>query len=268
MCGICGFIDYSLKSNDDILNSMVTSLHHRGPDDNGCKVFYRNNATIGLGHSRLSILDISSAGHQPMIYLDLNIVLNGEIYNFNEIRSELRNSGHFFNSESDTEVILHAFSEWGISCISKFIGMFVFVILDNKTGEVTVVRDRAGVKPLFYYWNNGLFLFASELKAFHQHPGFIKKLNPNAVHQYMDFGYVPSPYCIFENCHKLNPGHFLTFSLDNREFRISKYWDINDFYCLLDLNISYPDAIAEVEKLLHSAFEVSHGVGCSRGSLP
>ncbi len=255
MCGICGFIDYKAQSDVAILTNMVSTLHHRGPDDKGCDIYSTNCASIGLGHSRLSILDLSSAGHQPMNYRDLSIVLNGEIYNFKELRSELRNLGHVFNSESDTEVVLHAFSEWGTSCISKFIGMFVFVMLNIKTQEVTFVRDRAGVKPLFYYWHNGLFLFASELKAFHQHPGFIKKLSLNAVHQYMDFGYVPSPYCIFENCCKLNPGHFLTFSINKKEFEITKYWDIKDYYCLPSLSISYNEAKLEVEKLLHSAFE-------------
>ncbi len=255
MCGICGFIDFNFKSDFTVLVSMVSSLHHRGPDDKGCDIYSTSCASIGLGHSRLSILDLSSAGHQPMNYKDLSIVLNGEIYNFKELRSDLRKLGHFFISESDTEVVLHAFSEWGTSCISKFIGMFVFVIFNKETQEVTFVRDRAGVKPLFYYWHNGLFLFASELKAFQQHPGFVKKLSLNAVHQYMDFGYVPSPYCIFENCSKLNPGHFLKFSINKKESEITKYWDIKDYYCLPSLNLSYNEAKLEVEKLLHSAFE-------------
>jgi asparagine synthase (glutamine-hydrolysing) len=255
MCGICGFIDYTFRSNVEVLNYLLKSLQHRGPDDKGCDVYFTNYALIGLGHSRLSILDISSAGHQPMHYNHLTIALNGEIYNFKEIRSELSNLGHTFNSESDTEVVIQAFAKWGVSCVSKFIGMFVFVIFNKNSQEITIVRDRAGVKPLFYYWHNNLFLFASELKAFHQHPHFLKRINLNAVHQYMDFGYVPSPYCIFENCHKLNPGHYLTFRIDKKEFKITKYWDINDYYCLPNLNISYTEAKQEVEKLLHSAFE-------------
>jgi len=255
MCGICGFIDFKFQSNIEILTKMVSTLEHRGPDDKGSDVYSFDYASIGLGHTRLSILDLSPAGHQPMNYEHLSIVFNGEIYNFNEIKEELLELGHKFNSKSDTEVILHAFLEWGNACVSKFIGMFAFLILNKKTLEVTIVRDRAGVKPLFYYWHDGLFLFASELKAFHQHPRFIKKINENAVHQYMDFGYIPSPYCIFEHCEKLVPGHILTFSITKKTFEIIKYWDVNDYYRLPRLNIPYNEAQIEVEKILHSAFE-------------
>jgi asparagine synthase (glutamine-hydrolysing) len=254
MCGICGFIDFTSQSDRAVLNEMVSTLHHRGPDDNGCEVHSLSQASVGLGHTRLSILDLSPAGHQPMQYNHLSIVLNGEIYNFKEIRRDLVQLGHTFKSESDTEVILHAFDEWGAPCVSKFIGMFAFVIFNRKTLEVSFVRDRAGVKPLFYYWRDGLFLFASELKAFHAHRSFTKRLNVNAVHQYMDFGYVPSPYCIFEDCCKLEPGHILTFSVGRREFTITKYWDVRDYYCLPSLRLSYDEAKEQLEKLLVSAF--------------
>jgi asparagine synthase (glutamine-hydrolysing) len=255
MCGICGFIDFNTKSDIVFLNKMVSTLHHRGPNDRGSDVFKYNEATVGFGHTRLSIIDISSNGHQPMHFEHLSIVFNGEIYNFNEIKNELINIGHHFKTQSDTEVILHAFSEWGDSCVSKFIGMYVFVILNKETNTATIIRDRAGVKPLFYYWKNGLFLFASELKAFHEHPNFEKKINENVVYQYMNFGYIPSPYCIFDNCAKLDPGHILTFNISTKTFTIRKYWDVNDFYRLPNLNISYNNAKNEVEKLLISAFE-------------
>jgi len=255
MCGICGFIDYGSNYNAGVLENMVHTMHHRGPDDKGNDIYTTGNAIVGLGHARLSILDLSPAGHQPMHYQHLSIVLNGEIYNFNEIKQDLIRLGHKFNSESDTEVILHSFLEWGPSSVSKFIGMFAFVILDMKKSEVILARDRAGVKPLFYYWNQGVFLFSSELKAFHSHPGFHKKINETAVQQYMDFGYIPSPYCIFENCKKLNPGHILTINIEKKSFETIKYWDVNDYYYLPKLNIPYPDALFEVKKLLHSAFE-------------
>ncbi|HET9570204.1 MAG TPA: asparagine synthase (glutamine-hydrolyzing) [Bacteroidales bacterium] len=255
MCGICGVIDFNTNSDVEVLDKMVSSLHHRGPNDRGSNVYYFNESSVGLGHTRLSILDLSPAGHQPMHFEHLSIVFNGEIYNFNEIKKDLLKVGHIFKSETDTEVILHAFSEWGNNCVSKFIGMFVFAILNKKTLEVTIVRDRAGIKPLFYYWKDGLFLFASELKAFHEHTKFEKKINGNAVHQFMDYGYVPSPYCIFEHCGKLDPGHILTFSITKKSFEIKKYWDVNDYYRLPKLNISYNDAQEEVEKLLISAFE-------------
>ena len=255
MCGICGYIDFKLQSDDNVLTKMVSTLHHRGPDDRGCEVYPSDYATVGFGHSRLSILDLSPAGHQPMQYEHLSIILNGEIYNFKEIKNNLLELGHKFISASDTEVALHAFLEWGTASVSKFIGMFAFVVFDRKSLEIMFVRDRAGVKPLFYYWDDGLFLFASELKAFHQHPRFNKKINESAVHQYMDFGFIPSPYCIFENCGKLDPGHILTLSLRKKTFKITKYWDVNDYYRLPRLHIGYDDAKNEVEKLLLSACE-------------
>ncbi|NQU33029.1 MAG: asparagine synthase (glutamine-hydrolyzing) [Bacteroidetes bacterium] len=255
MCGICGFIDFKSNSDNDVLNKMVSALHHRGPDDRGSDIFSFDNALVGLGQTRLSILDLSPAGHQPMHYEQLSIVLNGEIYNFKDIKKELSELGHKFKSESDTEVVLHSFAEWGIDCVSKFIGMFAFAIFNKKTFEVSFIRDRAGVKPLYYYWEDGLFLYASELKAFHAHPRFKKKININAVHQYMDYGFIPSPYCIFENCKKLNPGHILRFSIEKKAFDISKYWDVNDSYRLPKSKVSYIDAKNEVEKLLQSAFE-------------
>ena len=181
------------------------------------------------------------------------ITFNGEIYNYNEIKNDLVKLNHQFVSHSDTEVILHAFAEWGISCIDKFIGMFVFVIYDTKTEEVICVRDRAGVKPFFYYWNDGLFLFASELKAFHKHPKFKKELNLDAVAAFIQFGNVPTPHCIFTNCYKLKPGHYLTFSLINFQFSIDKYWDVYDAYNKPKVKISFEEAKIETEKILKSA---------------
>jgi asparagine synthase (glutamine-hydrolysing) len=255
MCGICGFIDFNSTSDIVVLNDMLSTLHHRGPDDNGSEIYQQNKTIIGLGHTRLSILDLSPLGHQPMEYGQLSIVYNGEVYNFEEIKKELIYLGHTFISESDTEVIIHSFQEWGIDCVQKFIGMFAFVILNRFTNEVSIVRDRAGIKPLFYYWKDNLFLFSSELKAFHKHPGFIKKINKNAVHHYMDLGYVPSPNCIFENCKKLDPGHILKLCLVKKEIEITKYWDVADYYKLPKLDISYDESKEEVEKLLISACE-------------
>lgn len=255
MCGLTGFVDFTKKSNIEILNKMVSILNYRGPDDNGAEMYDLGYAVVGLGHTRLSIMDISPAGHQPMHFEHLRIVFNGEIYNFNEIKNDLIQLGHQFKSESDTEVILHAFAEWGDVCVKKFIGMFVFVILDKKTNEITIIRDRAGVKPLYYYWENDLLLFASELKAFHKHPSFIKKINKDAVFQYFDFGFIPSPNCIFENCKKLNPGHILKLDLKSKKSELKKYWDVLDAYRLPKLNFSYDEAIHKVEKLLQSACE-------------
>lgn len=255
MCGICGFIDFRSRSGQEELRNMASTLSHRGPDDIGSEVYNLSQGSVGFGHTRLSILDLSTAGHQPMHLDHLTIILNGEIYNFKEIRDDLLKLGHHFNSQSDTEVILHAFEEWGKHCVSRFIGMFAFVILDKKNHEIILIRDRAGVKPLYYYYNEELFLFGSELKPFHKHPGFVKEIDEQSVHQYMDFGYVPSPYCIFKNCSKLEPGHILTLDLKSKKINLSKYWDVQDYYRLPRLEISYLEAKSELEKLLHSAFE-------------
>lgn len=255
MCGICGFVDFNSASDKELLDAMIATLHHRGPDDRGSEVYNQSNVVVGLGQTRLSIMDLSPLGHQPMEYENYSIIFNGEIYNFEEIKNELCLLGHIFKSSSDTEVILHSFKEWGTDCISRFIGMFVFVLFDKVANEINVVRDRAGVKPFFYYWNEGVFLFSSELKAFHKHPKFVKKVDIASVNLYMDFGYIPSPYCIFENCHKLESGHILNFDLQSKEIALTKYWDVTDCYKQPKLNISYEEAKIEVEKLLKSACE-------------
>ena len=255
MCGISGFIDFNKNSSEFILENMSNSLVNRGPDASGCQFFKLQDSQIGLAHRRLSIIDLSESAKQPMQFEHLWITFNGEVYNYQDIKNQLAAKGHLFISHSDTEVILHAFAEWGISCIEKFIGMFAFVIYDTKAGEIYCVRDRAGVKPFFYYWHNGFFLFASELKAFHSHPGFEKEINIDAVGAFMQFGNVPTPYCIFNNCHKLKPGHFLHFVLRTSSFVIQKYWDVYDAYNKPKLNISFQEAKLETEKILKSAFD-------------
>jgi asparagine synthase (glutamine-hydrolysing) len=177
MCGICGFIDFKSQSDVDVLARMNATQHHRGPDDNGTDVSTFLQASVGLGHARLSILDLTPAGHQPMNYGNLSIVLNGEIYNFREIRKVLMDRGHIFKSESDTEVVLHAFAEWDTHCISLFIGMFAFAIYDKLAGKLFLCRDRAGVKPLYYHWAQDLFLFGSELKSICRNPGFSRRID-------------------------------------------------------------------------------------------
>lgn len=255
MCGICGFVDFKSSTDLNVLNEMTLTLSHRGPDDYGVNIHDIGNATIGLGHTRLSIIDLSSLGHQPMDYKEYSIIYNGEIYNFDEIKTKLVSLGHSFITNTDTEVILHSFEEWGFECIQKFIGMFAFVIFNKTSSNITIFRDRAGVKPLYYYRKDNLFLFASELKAFHKHPGFKKVINNNSTVLFMDLGYIPSPYCIFDDCFKLEAGHYLNFNLNNKKTDIVKYWDIMDFYKLPKLKVSYDVGKNEVEKLLKSACE-------------
>ena len=255
MCGITGFVDFNSNSNQEILDNMVSKINHRGPDDFGANIYNQDSVTIGFGHKRLSIIDLSPLGRQPMEYKNYSIVYNGEVYNFEEIKKELLELGHQFKSESDTEVILHSFSEWGIECVSKFIGMFAFVILDKTKNIITIVRDRAGVKPLYYYWKNGLFMFSSELKTFHEHPAFKKKINISAVHEFMDAGYISAPNSIFEDCFKLEPGHVLNLDLNEKKFKIESYWNVANYYQLPKLDISYEEAKEKLEELLVSAFK-------------
>lgn len=257
MCGITGFIDFKLNSSSAILDQMTDSLEHRGPDGRGTFFKEENDFQLGLGHRRLSIIELTELGKQPMFWENWVIVFNGEIYNFQEIKTELIALGHSFQAESDTEMILHAYQQWGEKCLDRFIGMFAIVIYNRETGKLFIARDRAGVKPLFIYWKDGLFLFASELKAFHQHPKFRKRLNIQAVHAFLQYGSVPTPHCIFEDCFKLKPGHYISTLASEKDFKpvAEKYWDVYDGYNKPKLDISIDHAKTETEKILQSACE-------------
>jgi len=255
MCGISGFIDFNKKTNIEVLEKMNRIMAHRGPDGEGYGMYETADATIGLGHRRLSIIDLTAGGSQPKTFGSLHLTFNGEIYNYAEIKKELEAKGHQFDSHSDSEVILHAYQEWGPQALQKFIGMFAFVIYDEAEQKIFAVRDRAGVKPLFYYFKNGLFLFASELKALLQHPGFEKQINTDAVAAFLQYAYVPTPHCIFNDAHKLKPGHYLIFDIKKHSYETVQYWNVYDAYNKPVLNISLPDAIEETEKLLTSAFQ-------------
>ncbi|MBD0293582.1 MAG: asparagine synthetase B, partial [Flavisolibacter sp.] len=165
MCGITGFVDFTKKGDEFTLRRMSTCLEHRGPDGEGTYLSRIRNASIALGHRRLSIIDLSAAANQPMHFDGLHIIFNGEIYNYEEIRNRLIGIGHAFSTHSDTEVILHAWQEWGEKCIEQWRGMFAIALYDENKQELICIRDRAGVKPFYYYWQNGLFLFSSELKS-------------------------------------------------------------------------------------------------------
>lgn len=255
MCGITGFIDFNKHQNIDTLNAMVATLAHRGPDDKGAKLYKSNETNIGLGQTRLSIIDTSNLGHQPMEYKHLSIVYNGEVYNHKEIRKQLEDKNHVFISHSDTEVILHAFEEWGTSCVHKFVGMFAILIYDQIQEKIYAFRDRPGVKPFYYYWQNNTFLFSSELKAFHKFPTFQKEIDTNSLVAFFDYGYVPSPYSIFKNTYKLQPGKYLTLDLKSKELRTIEYWNPDSFYMKPKLDISYEDAKQELHQLLKSAYQ-------------
>src|ERR1700712_1159812 len=181
MCGIAGFCDFSKKSNAAILQAMTDVIAYRGPDDQGQFMQEFPDAVVGLGHRRLSILDLSPLGHQPYHFNDISLIFNGEIYNFQEIREKLIKRGYTFKSNSDTEVIIKSYEANGISCVDDFIGMFSFALLDHKKEKIFLVRDRAGVKPMYYYWKNDILLFGSELKSFHENPLFEKKVDPDSI---------------------------------------------------------------------------------------
>ncbi len=209
---------------------MTDRLYHRGPDGSGYSFWQSNEAHLGLGHRRLSIIDLSPNGKQPMQHNDLCITYNGEIYNYAEVKVELEKRGHHFLSESDTEVILHAYEEWGNNCLEKFIGMFAFVIYDKQRETLFCARDRTGIKPFFYYYHEGLFLFGSELKSIVAHPAFEKKLNLQAVGTFLQYGNIPTPLCIYEHCYKLKPGHFLQVDLHTKATHGQCYWNVYDYY--------------------------------------
>ncbi|MBX2971071.1 MAG: asparagine synthase (glutamine-hydrolyzing) [Cyclobacteriaceae bacterium] len=255
MCGIAGFVDFSKSSTEQQLKAMTDVIAYRGPDDQGQELTAFKNVVVGLGHRRLSILDLSPLGHQPYHHNKISIIFNGEIYNFQEIRKKLIARGYTFSSNSDTEVIIKAYEAYGLSCIEDFIGMFSFAILDQEKEKLFLVRDRAGVKPMHYYWSNDILLFGSELKSFHQHPAFRKEMDLNNLALYFQYSYIPAPYTIFKNTHKLKPGHILELDLKAKTIKTNSYWNVLDHYNKPKLSISYREAEEHLEDLLKSSCE-------------
>ena len=231
MCGIAGFIDFHSRGRDqaeELLRSMTSCLSHRGPDADGYWLDPRFG--VGLGHRRLSIIDLSPAGAQPMTSASgrYNIIFNGEIYNFSDLRQELESSGHRFRGHSDTEVMLAAFEQWGIQRgTERLNGQFAFAIWDSNEATLTLARDRMGEKPLYYGWCGATFLFASELKALRMHPEFDNRIDPQAVYLYLARNNVPAPFSIYKSISKLEPGALLTVSPGKPGMvEISRYWDL------------------------------------------
>jgi asparagine synthase (glutamine-hydrolysing) len=226
MCGITGILEYGKASIDAaLLKRMNDSLRHRGPDDCG----YHIEHGVGLAHRRLSIIDLAT-GKQPIYNEDKTVVVvfNGEIYNFKELRHELEKSGHHFATSTDTEVIVHAWEQWGISCVQRFRGMFAFALWDSNKRELFLVRDRLGIKPVYYcQLRESVFVFASELKAIQAHPAFKSEIDPRAVEDYFAYGFVPDPRTIYRHVHKLPPGHFLKITDKLTDIVPTKYWDVH-----------------------------------------
>ncbi len=254
MCGICGIIDYRNNSiiEEKTINDMCGELRHRGPDDEG--IYLKNGApSVGLGHRRLSIIDLSQAGHQPMTNEDRSIwlVFNGEIYNYRYLKDELKKRGHIFKSDSDTEVMVHLYEIYGEECIKHLRGMFAFAVWDEKKKTLLLGRDRVGKKPLLYCQSGNIFCFASEFSSILASGLIDKSINLKAVNHYMNFGYVPAPSTIYNGVFKLPPAHTLT--LKDGNIRLKRYWDL-DYSG--KIKISEQEASEEVLRLLKDAVKV------------
>ena len=231
MCGIAGFLSTgAARPGEGVLRAMGDALAHRGPDASGTHL--SPDGRVGLSHRRLSILDLSPTGAQPMYSADGSLVLsfNGEVYNFREIRAELEGKGHAFRGGSDTEVMLAAFREWGVdAAVRRFIGMFAFALWDAGAGKLYLVRDRLGIKPLYLARLPGMLLFASELKALLAYPDFPREVNRSALQYFLEFQYVPGPHAIYRNVEKVLPGHIVEIGQDGGTTDRT-YWDLFDHW--------------------------------------
>ncbi len=228
MCGICGFVSQKPITTEQ-LRIMNDTMYHRGPNDSGEEIFpLPHDYYLGLAQRRLSILDLSAMGHQPMHSADhrISVVYNGEIYNFKELKQEL--SGYTFVSNCDTEVIIAAYLKWGIDCVHKFNGMFAIALYDREWNKLYLVRDRIGKKPLYYWTKDADIVFASEMKPIMACPGFEKKIRTEVISRYLYHQYINAPDTIFENVYKVEPGMILEF----KEGQVStrKYWDVKNIY--------------------------------------
>ena len=228
MCGIVGFAGGEPIAPESLI-AMRDCMSHRGPDDEG--LWYSPDGTVGFGHRRLSIIDLSSGGHQPMADRSgrVHITFNGEIYNFRELRDELQQRGHCFRTASDTEVILEAYAEWQEDFVAHLAGMFALALYDDRKRALYLARDRAGEKPLFFWRSGRRMVFASELKAIFAAPEFPRHLNHNALEHYLAFAYVPGDLCLIDGVEKLLPGHVLRFDVATGEMSKRRYWDLPQF---------------------------------------
>ena len=218
MCGFVGFTNY-IKDDSTVLQKMMDSIVHRGPDSAGCYV----DGDVAMGFRRLSIIDLAE-GNQPMFNEDESLVLtfNGEIYNFKDLREELIAEGHVFRNHADSEVLLHGYEQWGEDMVKKLRGMFAFVIFNKNDGTIFGARDMFGIKPFYYTLTDNSFIFGSEIKAFLHHPEFEKQLNEEALAHYLSFQYSPTEETFFKGVFKLPPAHYFTFK--NGEIKKTRYF--------------------------------------------
>jgi asparagine synthase (glutamine-hydrolysing) len=262
MCGIVGVFSNKTSFDKAKVREMLNSIAHRGPDDSGIVAIDTNTNQVGedrsnllFGHRRLSILDLSSLGHQPMATKDKKIWItyNGEIFNFIEIRENLRKKGYGFTSNTDTEVILYAYKEYGHDCIKMFRGFFAFCIYDFNKQELFLARDRLGSKPLKYFFDGQTLAFSSEIQALLKLGVSDKEIDYQSVSQFLSLKYVPAPRTIFKDIKKLPAGNFMIFNLDSKKLTIEQYWQ-PEFEPKID--ISYSDAKYKTKELLKDAINI------------
>ena len=217
MCGINGIVSKE-KNKDKLIKEMNNKIIHRGPDAEGIYV----DDNVALGQRRLSIIDLEG-GNQPIYNKDKSILIiyNGEVYNYKELKEEL--SEYEFQTESDTEVILHGYEKWGHELPKKLRGMFAYAIYDKNKNEIFISRDHFGIKPLYYYKNDEVFLFGSEIKSFLAHPDFKKELNKEMLGAYLTFSFTPGDKTFFKDVYKLSAGHYMTINIKTKDYKIEKY---------------------------------------------
>lgn len=243
MCGINGIVSKS-KNKDKLIHEMNEKIIHRGPDAEGIFVDKR----VALGQRRLSIIDLSDNGNQPIYNEDKSVlvVFNGEIYNYQVLKEELENLGHLFSTNTDTEVLVHGYEEWGYDVINKLRGMFAFCIYDVNKSNLFIARDFFGVKPLYYYHNDKVFLFGSEIKSFLVHPDFKKELNKEMLGAYLTFSFTPGRRTFFKDVYKLEPGHYMVYNLKKNTKKIVKYFS----YKFSKTEKNYQEIVDEISLLM------------------
>jgi len=264
MCGIAGIVDITCSPERELIENMNRIMAHRGPDGEG----YHLDGPVALGHRRLSIIDLSG-GAQPLSNEDgtVWITFNGEVYNFQQLREELKAKGHRFATRSDTETMVHAYEEYGAACVERFRGMFAFAIWDARKGELFAARDRLGKKPLYYWCDGKRFLFASEIKSLLQDPRVKREIDPKALADYLTYHYIPFPGTIFKGISKLEPGHTLTLrsksapqggaasgaAAGRLEVEVQRYWDVS---YAPDDSISEADWVEALREKLREAVRI------------
>lgn len=257
MCGIAGITHADGRPvNRDALAAMTDAMTHRGPDARGVEVYGGDGSapSAGLGHRRLSIIDLSELGRQPLCNEDgtVWVVFNGEIYNFQELRAELEALGHVFRSETDTEAIAHAYEQWGADCVARLDGMFAFAVWDDKAGRCLLARDRFGKKPLYYYESDGSMCFASELQALVRNPDVSREIDHLSLSRYLLYEYVPAPHCILNGVRKLDAGSLLEW--DRGRVAVRRYWTPS-MGAQLYASMGEADALGELERRFRASVE-------------